>query len=107
MKFSGKCLPTPWYRVAFGLGGLLGVWLSSRQYFRKIGPPFILLSWFLIISALAALDLYVDFFSVDWRLDYIINKLSEFVEMMIGMSGFLFVWLNARMLAAKWRVVVS
>jgi len=98
---------TEFVRVAFGLGGLLGVWLSSRQYFRKIGAPFILLSWFLIISALAALDLYVDFFSIERRFDKLINKLSELVEMMIGISGFLFVWLNARMLAAKWRVVVS
>ena len=32
------------FRVAFGLGGLLGVWLSSRRYFRLIGVPLIL-SW--------------------------------------------------------------
>jgi len=94
---------TEFFRVAFGLGGLLGVWFSSRRYFRKIGAPFILLSWFLIISILAALDLYIDYFSIQRRLDYLINRLSEFVEMMIGMSGFLFIWLNARMLAAKWR----
>ena len=95
------------FRVAFGLGGLLGVWLSSRRYFRKIGAPFILLSWFLIISILAVLDLYNDYFSSERRLSFLIKMLAEFVEMMIGMSGFLFVWLNARMLAAKWREGVS
>ena len=94
---------TEFFRVAFGLGGLLGVWLSSRRYFRKIGAPFILLSWFLIISILAVLDLYNDYFSIERRFDILIQKLAEFVEMMIGMSGFLFIWLNARMLAAKWR----
>lgn len=98
---------TEFVRLAFGLGGLLGVWLSSRRYFRMIGAPFILLSWFLIIGIHATLDLYIEYFSIQWRLDDLINKLSEYVEMMIGMSGFLFIWLNARMLAAKWREGVS
>ena len=94
---------TEFARVAFGLGGLLGVWLSSRRYFRKIGAPFILSSWFLIISIHPVPDLYIEIFSIEGRFDKLISNLAEFVEMMIGMSGFLFVWLNARMLAAKWR----
>ena len=98
---------TEFVRLAFGFGGLLGVWLSSRRYFRMIGAPFILLSWFLIIGIHATLDLYIEYFSIQRRLDNLINKLSEFVEMMIGMSAFLYVWLNARMLTAKWRDAVS
>ena len=94
---------TEFARVAYGLGGIFGVWLASRRYFRKIGAPSILLSWFLIISILAFLDLYIEFFSIERRIDRLINTLSEFVEMMIGMSGFLFVSLNERMLAARWR----
>jgi len=94
---------TEFVRVAFGLGGLLGVWLSSRRYFRKIGAPFILLSWFLIISMHAIPDLYIEYSSIERRFDYLISMLAEFIEMMIGISGFLFIWLNSRMLAAKWR----
>ena len=98
---------TEFVRVAFGLGGLLGVWLSSRRYFRMIGAPFILSSWFLIISIHAVPDLYIEYFSIERRFDKLISNLAEFIEMMIGMSGFLFIWLNARMLAAKWREGVS
>jgi len=98
---------TEFVRVAFGLGGLLGVWLSSRRHFRQIGAPFILASWFLIISIHAVPDLYIEYFSIERRFDKLISNLAEFVEMMIGMSGFLFIWLNARMLAAKWRDDVS
>ena len=96
-----------YFHVAFGLGGLLGIWLSSRRYFRKIGAPFILLSWFLIICILSVLNIYNDFFTIERRFDFLIKKIAEIVEMLIGMSGFLFVWLNARMLSAKWREGVS
>ncbi len=94
---------TEFVRLAFGFGGLLGVWLSSHRYFRKISAPFILVSWFLIIIVHGIPDLYIEYFSIERRLDNLINKLSEFIEMIIGMSGFLFIWLNSRMLTAKWR----
>ena len=94
---------TEFVRVAFGLGGLLGVWLSYRNYFRKIGAPFILIAWFLIISIHAIPDLYVEIFSIDGRFDTLISRLAEFMEMMIAVSGFMFIWLNARMLTAEWK----
>lgn len=91
------------FRVAFGLGGLLGVRLYAHASFRKIGAPAMLWSWFLLIAVLAGLDLYNDYFSIQRHFDILIQKLSEVVEMMIGISGFLFIWLNARMLYAQWR----
>lgn len=94
---------TEFFRVAFGLGGLIGVWLSFRQNFRKIGAPVILLPWFLIIIVLAGLDLHNDYYQVQRRFDDIVNRLSELVELLIAASGFLFIWLNARMLAAGWK----
>ncbi len=94
---------TEFFRVAFGLGGLIGVWLSFRRTFRKIGAPVILLPWFLIIIVLAGLDLYVDYYEIQTLIDKGVNKLAELVEMLIAASGFLFIWLNARMLAAGWK----
>lgn len=91
------------FHMAFGLGGLLGIWASSRRYFRMIGAPVILMSWFLIICILTAPDLYNDYFSIPGRIDTLVRELDEFAEMLIGMSGLLYVWLNARMFAARWR----
>lgn len=94
---------TEFLRVAFGLGGLIGVWFSFRQTFREIGAPAILLPWFLIITVLAGLDLYNDYYQIQRHIDDVVNRLSELDEMLIATSGFLFIWLNARMLEAEWK----
>ena len=95
-------------RRGFGLGGLLGVFLGvwgySRQRFRKVAAPVILLPWFLIIIIFASplLDSIAPSteqwrgpLAEQWRW-----SLDEVTELMIGMTGFLFVWLNARMLSS-------
>lgn len=92
-----------YFRVAFGLGGLVGVWLSFLRYFRKIGVPVILLPWFLIIILLAGVDLYNDYYPIERNFDYVIDILSELVEMLIAISGFLYIWLNAKTLTVEWK----
>jgi hypothetical protein len=88
------------FRQAWGLGGILGVflgvWRYSRQRFRKVAVPVILLPWFLVITIFASplLDSIVPS-AEQWRW-----PLDEVTEMMIGMAGFLFIWLNARMLSS-------
>jgi hypothetical protein len=89
-----------WFRLTFGLSGLLGVTLAVRPLFRRIGVPPVLLSHFVVITAMAAIDLFNDTYSLGRGADRIVNRLSELVEMLIGMAGFLYVWLNGRMLAA-------
>ncbi|MFZ2170221.1 MAG: hypothetical protein WAW61_11355 [Methylococcaceae bacterium] len=86
-------------RLIFGLGGLVGVWLSFYPFFQKIGAPVILLSWFLIISFHAAVDYYNDYFPIEPRFDYYVRRSSELVEMFIAISGFLYVILNSKMLS--------
>ncbi len=87
------------FRIAFGLGGLIGVWFSRRWRLRQIGAPVVLLPWFLVITVVAGADLYSDYFPVRGQINYGLQRLSELVEMLIGISGFLFVWLNVRMLS--------
>jgi hypothetical protein len=87
------------FRLVFGLGGVLGVLVSSYQRLRNIGAPVILLPWFSIIAGMAALDLYLDYFRINPELNFTLRRTSELVEMMIGATGLLFVWLNARMLS--------
>ena len=87
-------------RTTFGLCGLAGVWLSVQPRFRRIGAPVILSPWFLLISAHSLLDVYNDFFPINVKFDFYVQRLSELVEMMIGIAGMLFLWLNSRMLSS-------
>jgi len=87
---------TEFLRFAYGVGGLVGIWLARFPKLRLIGTPKILLFWFLIISIHATLDLHVQFFTIEYRIDNLINLVSEFTELMIGISGFLYIWINTR-----------
>ena len=92
--------PFEFLRVAFGLGGLFGVWLSSRRHTRNIGAPAILSSWFVLIAILAALDLRNYYVQNPVHLIFIAaEKMVEILELLIGLSAFLYMWLNGRMLA--------
>lgn len=88
-------------RLAFGLGGLVGVGLSFYTPFRSIGASVLLLPWFLIISGHAAVDLYNDFFPIEAHFDFYMNRTSELIELLIGMAGTLYVYLNRRMLGRR------
>ncbi|MEP6994610.1 MAG: hypothetical protein ABI968_08830 [Acidobacteriota bacterium] len=87
-----------WLRLLFGTGGIVGVWLSFRPALAKIGAPAILLPWFLLIAAHAAIDAYNDSFPIQPRFDFTMQRTSEVVELLIGMAGFLYVLLNLRRL---------
>jgi hypothetical protein len=52
-------------------------------------------------------DLYDDFYSVQELIRALMYRSSEVVEMMIGMTGLLFIWLNGRFLANEWKQNVS
>ncbi len=90
------------FRVAFGVGGLMGVALGHYAPFRRIGAPAVLLTYFLPIAALALLDLYEDHFPIQQNVDFFIRRLSEVVEMLIAISALLYVWLNGKRLAKQW-----
>jgi hypothetical protein len=85
-------------RFIFGLGGLIGVRLFFVPSFRKIAAPVILLPWFIVIFLHAGLDVYDDLYPVDKEFAYFMNQTSEFVELLIGIAGTLYVILNSRML---------
>lgn len=92
-----------YFRLVFGLGGLVGVWAGTRPALRAIGAPRLLLSWFVVIAGAAALDLANDHLPIHPSADRAINKFSEAVELLVGMAGWLFVWLNGRRLASRSR----
>ncbi len=94
------------FPLLFGVGGMIGIWFSQRPTLQKIAPSHVLLSWFAIIAGLSALDLIQDFFVLQTKLDSLLNDLDELIEMFVGVSGFLFIWLNARALGPESDMVI-
>lgn len=89
------------FPLTFGLVGLLGVWASNLQRFSKISSPYVLLSWFAVIAFISAIDLTHDFYKPIVEFDDFVDNLEDVIELMVGISGFLFVWLNARKIRLK------
>ncbi len=87
------------FRLVFGLGGLVGVWLSFYPYFQKIGSPLILLPWFVVITLHAGVDVYNDYFPIGAQFDFYMQRTSELVEMLIVVSGLLYIVLNSKALS--------
>ncbi|WP_411725462.1 hypothetical protein [Methyloglobulus sp.] len=98
--------PFEFLRVAFGLGGLFGVWLSSRPQTRDIGAPAVLSSWFVLVAILAALDLRNYYVPHSGQLIFdAAEAMVEVLELLIGLSAFLYMWLNGRRLSNEWKEV--
>ena len=85
-------------RFIFGFGGTIGVLLSAKRTLKNIGAPFILLPYFIIIIIFSGLDFYGDYYTIHRYINYGISEMSEVIEMIIGVSGFLYIWLNDRKL---------
>ena len=92
---------TEFFRITFGAGGIIGVWLSWRGRVRRIAAPPVLLPWFLLITLLAGLDLFNDFYRIHKQFDRNIHELSEVVEMMVGLSSLLYAWIKFRELRSR------
>lgn len=89
-----------YFRLVYGLGGLLGVWLSLRyNWWRKITPSPVLLTWFVVITFFATLGVVKNLTGyTGLYYAFSLRDLSELNEMLIGLSSFLFIWLQMRKL---------
>ncbi len=97
------------FRLSFGIGGLLGCVVSFWQRFWKVGVPTMLWPWFLVITIFSGIEVgshylpthfSVKAFDALGVLGLMMIGRSEITEMIIGISGFLFVWLSARRLSS-------
>jgi hypothetical protein len=84
------------FLLIFGLSGLFGIFLRNFPKFKKIGVPKVLISWFLMISVQASLDILVDFIVIYKPFDNGIERLAELTELLIAGSAFLYLWMNLR-----------
>ena len=101
-----------WLRTAFALGGLIGIGLQQSTRYRKIAVPAILFAWFLVIAIKCVLDFWTKSFPPDssweWMMfQWIVNRTSKVVKMMIGIAGFLYVWLNSRLILSEGGLTTS
>lgn len=88
-------------RMIFGLAGILGIPLRYFNRFKIISTPPILIFWFLIIFCHATIDFIQDRVSISEQHDFAIVKTSEFIELLIAGSSFLYLWLNFRVIRKK------
>ncbi|MEN8255444.1 MAG: hypothetical protein ABFR33_08240 [Verrucomicrobiota bacterium] len=84
------------FRLAFSIGGLLGVMIHGMPRFNIAGVPPLLFPWFLIITAHALLDVYNDYFPIEKQFDAYMQRTSELVELLIAMAVFLYILLNSK-----------
>jgi hypothetical protein len=82
--------------LIYGIAGIIGVLLRNFTFFKLIGTPIILLSWFLIITCHAIIDIAADYNFTGAGLEWIIERDRELIELLIGLSAFLYLWLNKR-----------
>jgi hypothetical protein len=87
-------------RAAYGLGGIVGVGLSVCNRLPEIAAPVILLPFFAVIAGISGIDIYNGSWPLRADFDYAIQRLAELMEMLIGMSALLYVWLNGRAFTA-------
>jgi hypothetical protein len=92
-----------YFRLMFGVGGLVGLGAAFVEPLRRIAVPRVLWSWILVIAVLAAIDFLLDIHRPD-RYTYKTFGvyMSEVTEMLIGLVGLLYMWLKARMFQKEW-----
>ena len=93
---------TEFLRLAFGVGGFIGIALWRWPAFRPIAaPPRVLWAWFAVITAFAAADLFCDYHELDTAFAKAMDVMSEVVELMIAASAVLYVWMKRSDVAAR------
>lgn len=88
--------------AAFGVGGLLGVFIRKWRVFEKIATPGVLIPWFLMILVVALPSAWNEFGAIERRIDLLVSRMDEFNEMLIAMVSCLYVWLCGRRMAGAW-----
>jgi len=89
------------FRLLFGLGGLAGILVTKFSRFARIGTPIVLFSWFALISAHSAIDVFDDIFSVPKYMEAATSQLAEFVELLIGLAGCIYLVKNSAAFEAE------
>ena len=85
-------------RLIFCTGALIGLILGRLERFQSVAVPPVLWPWVLVMLGHVILDTLNDSFPTRPELDHFINKFSEVTEMMIAMTAYFYLRLNANLL---------
>ena len=86
---------TVWLRLAFGVGGLVGMALWRAPAFGAVAVPTILWAWFLLITVFSLGDLVTDFIGAETPVAALFEVMSEVVELLIAAVACLYLWMKA------------
>ncbi|CAN5619494.1 hypothetical protein BH09PLA1_BH09PLA1_09110 [soil metagenome] len=87
---------TEYIRGIFCIGALIGLLLGRARAFAQVAVPTVLASWVLIMLAQVIADTLND--HVPLGPDFFIDRFSEVIEMMVGLTAYLYLRLNANKL---------
>jgi hypothetical protein len=86
---------TEWLRLAFGVGGFVGIGLSRVRVFRCVAASPKLWAWFAVIVLFAVGDVATDHVLRHTPIASLFEAMREVVELLIAAAGCLYLWLNA------------
>ncbi len=81
----------------FSLGGFIGIFVYLVPGLKKLSVPKVLTIWFVLMIPLSLVSLFMDQFN-NQQVAFIVDQQSGTVELLIGISGLLYVWLKSRKL---------
>ena len=87
---------TEWMRLAFGVGGLVGIALWLLPIFRAVAVPPKLWGWFVVITAFAVGDVVTDYIGAGSAVAHLFESMREVVELLIAAAACLYLWFKSK-----------
>ncbi|PIA77479.1 hypothetical protein BFR04_08535 [Gaetbulibacter sp. 4G1] len=84
------------FRFIFGFGGICGIFFKRLPNFDDLRVPIFLTTWFIIIIVHSIFDYISDYIELKDGMNFALSKFSEFIELLISISAFLYLILNSR-----------
>jgi len=83
-----------YFRIIFALVGLAGLGLKTDSRFGELRVPFFFTSWFILILVVSAAYPFFEYlFPFEKAISRGFSESAEVLEMLIGISGFLYLWI--------------
>ncbi len=92
-NLAGLWGQSEWLRLGFVLAGLSGLLANRWRSLRMIAVPRPMLGWFVFMAVYVGFDAINDFVDGPWILSTF-NPMSEWVEMLIGLSALVYALLK-------------
>lgn len=89
---------TEWLRLAFGVGGLVGIALAFVPAFRVVAASPKLWAWFVVVTVFALGDIVTNYVGFGTPVAALFEAMREVVELLIAAAACLYLWFNSKQL---------